>query len=203
MKYHEVKCDYLLPISAAFFDQVSTLYYLNDWNLRVFFFILKFDPVPFSVYMRLTRYRLWLPAVTAHKWPATDESHNLKGESDLLPLLLQLYICCCHCWQKICWCAVYKTKKVHCRCVNASSWAAFKGDMHWFFLVVKVNCSSSVFNITKSIWILKNVKNKKIFGITSETAHPMICLLLQVMTSFQENKQKLQPNSLLSVESWL
>jgi len=32
---------------------------------------------------------------------------------------------------------------------------------------------------------------------TSESAHPMICLLLEVMTSYQENKQS---NSLLSVE---
>jgi len=30
------------------------------------------------------------------------------------------------------------------------------------FLVVKVNSLSSVFNIIKSIWILNNIKNKKI-----------------------------------------
>jgi len=30
------------------------------------------------------------------------------------------------------------------------------------FLAVKVNCSSSVFNIIKSIWTLRNIKNKKI-----------------------------------------
>jgi len=65
------------------------------------------------------------------------------------------------------------------------------------FLVVKVDCSSSVFNIIKSIWILSNIKNKTILGEkTSESAHPVICLLLQVMTSYQENKQ---PNNLLSV----
>jgi len=45
--------------------------------------------------------------------------------------------------------------------------------------------------------IEEDQKNKKILGKTSESAHPMLCLLLEVMTLYQENKQS---NSLLSVE---
>ena len=36
--------------------------------------------------------------------------------------------------------------------------SGFKDDMQWFFLVVKVNCSTSVSNIIKSIWILRKIK---------------------------------------------
>jgi len=65
-------------------------------------------------------------------------------------------------------------------------------------LVVKVNYATFVSNKIKSIWILRKVKNKNILEKkTSESAHPMICLLLEVMTSYQENKQS---NNLLSVE---
>ena len=46
--------------------------------------------------------------------------------------------------------------------------------------------------------IEEDKKNKKILEKTSESTHPMICLLLEVMTSYQENKQS---NNLLSVES--
>ena len=35
------------------------------------------------------------------------------------------------------------------------------------FLVVKVNCWSYVFNIIKSIWILRNIKNQKIVELAS------------------------------------
>jgi len=45
------------------------------------------------------------------------------------------------------------------------------------FLVVKVNCSSSVFNIVRSLWLLRNIKNKKILGKkVAESAHPIILL---------------------------
>jgi len=36
-----------------------------------------------------------------------------------------------------------------------------KGDMQWFYGCWS-NCSSSAFNIIKSIWILRNIKNKTI-----------------------------------------
>ena len=36
------------------------------------------------------------------------------------------------------------------QCLGALT-AVVKGDMQWFFLVVKVNCLSSVFNTIKSI----------------------------------------------------
>jgi len=45
------------------------------------------------------------------------------------------------------------------------------------FLVVKVSCWSYVFNIIKSIWILKNIKNKKIVEKVVWKCAPMTCLL--------------------------
>jgi len=39
------------------------------------------------------------------------------------------------------------------------------------FLVVKVNCWSHVFNITKYMRILRNVKNKNIVEKMSESVH--------------------------------
>jgi len=71
------------------------------------------------------------------------------------------------------------------------------------FLVVKVNYSSSVFNTIKSIWLLKNVKNNKVLEKRLKAHTRWFVYFLQVITSYQENKQKLQPNSLLSVERWL
>jgi len=51
-------------------------------------------------------------------------------------------------------------------------------------------------------------KNKKILEKTSESAHPMICLLFEVMTSYQENKQSTrmwanaQPDGRLAEHRW-
>jgi len=72
---------------------------------------------------------------------------------------------------------VYETSWYEERTVNWVGLQAFlKGDVQWFYLVVKVNCSLSDFNIIKSIWLLKNIKNKSVEK-KSESAHPMICLL--------------------------
>jgi len=65
--------------------------------------------------------------------------------------------------------------------------------MQWFFLIVKVNCSLSGFNMSKSSWTLRNMKNKKILQKkTSESVHPMICLPFaseDVMPGKQTTKQ--------------
>jgi len=58
------------------------------------------------------------------------------------------------------------------------------------FLVVKVNCPKYVFNISKSIGLLRNIKNEEILEKAPESAHRLICLLLQLMMSYQENKQR-------------
>jgi len=58
------------------------------------------------------------------------------------------------------------------------------------FLVVKVNCWSYVFNITKCMWIWENVKNNNIVEKTSESVHRWFVYFSQVMTSYQENTTK-------------
>ena len=65
------------------------------------------------------------------------------------------------------------------------------------FLVVKVNCWAYVFNIIQSIWILRNIKDKKIAEKASKSAHRWLVYFSQVMTSYQENTAK-QPT-----ECWL
>ena len=65
------------------------------------------------------------------------------------------------------------------------------------FLVVKVNCRSYVFNIVQSIWVLRNIKDKKIAEKTSKSAHRWFVYFSQVMTSYQENTTK-QP-----IECWV
>ena len=57
------------------------------------------------------------------------------------------------------------------------------------FLVVKVNCPLYDFSISKSIQILMNIKKLGNFRKAPESAHPMICLILQVMMSQQVNKR--------------
>ena len=52
---------------------------------------------------------------------------------------------------------------------------ALKDDMQRFF--VKVNCWSYAFNIIQSIWVLRNIKDKKIAEKSVEKCTPMISLL--------------------------
>jgi len=65
------------------------------------------------------------------------------------------------------------------------------------FLVVKVNCWSCVFNIIKPIWILRNIKNKKIVEKSVWKCARLFAYFSQVMTSCQEKTTK-QP-----IECWM
>jgi len=68
------------------------------------------------------------------------------------------------------------------------------------FLVVKVNCLSSVFNIMKSILLLRNVKNTTILEKKRlKVLTRWFVYFLKLMMSYQENKQLNTTNSLLSV----
>jgi len=68
------------------------------------------------------------------------------------------------------------------------------------FLVVKVNCLSSVFNLMKSILLLRNVKHTTILEKKRLKVLTLwFVYFLKLMTSYQENKQLKTTNSLLSV----
>jgi len=62
-----------------------------------------------------------------------------------------------------------------------------------YFLVVKVNCSLCLEYNQIYLNIQGHQKIRKLQKKAFESEHPMICLLLQVITSYQENTTK-QPS---------
>jgi len=92
------------------------------------------------------------------------------------------------------------------KCMNsdhdiAQNWMVGAPVCRYEVEILMVNHSSFLCNIIKSFWISRNPQNKKIL----QKKHLKLCTwwfvyFLQVMTSYQENKQ---PRSMLNGECWL